>query len=681
MSAFQPLAAEFAITVADGAVWLAIGQGLLFGGVCLLFGIWVARRVGLLRPMRRPARPSASVSRRAHGPRRVVGRDLVRRAELVHPGRRSASRSPSSWRSSAGRRIRSSDGIERARTAPPVEVWRRTSRWSSPHSPVAYSSSPWPSSMDRPWRRARAMASSPSRTGTRPSTRSSVATSRRPAPRRTRSLPGSPSSPAAPAQTWYHWGELWLASAAITIFGAAPLAARYLRGAARRAAGGGRPDRHVVRRMAPTDSRWAYLLGFMACLFLAPVALIPARSSVLGRSAWSSGSPCMGWAPLRACSPCTASSCSAARPRRGRSPASLAAPSPSSSRPTSRSPILAFVGVATRVRRSGSSVARRDASTADRGAHLGPDPRSRRAVAVIATVVWGDADGPQPGWRLAIIAPRPRRPWSSPFNASWARVRRASRSSAPASSWRSRSPGTCAAGRCAFPGRPLRRDHRAAGRRCDRLGRPAPRLHDVLPVLRRDRRLRDAGRGGRCRDGVGAPAGAQHHERLAIAVVVLCLIQLEIRRRQRARPASGVRTEGQRLRSRSALLGGDQRQLPPDAKLAYSCGPFDEVAFGNATAPQHRRPHEPAGRADVLRGRVPEHAFRRQAFRQGHEPILRRLLRNRCCTPMRRPARRRLPFPHSSRSTASTTSTLTRNTRTRWWMTPLRSRRAVPAKS
>ena len=44
----QALAAEFAITLSDGAVWLPIGQGLLFGGVCLLFGIWVARVVGLL---------------------------------------------------------------------------------------------------------------------------------------------------------------------------------------------------------------------------------------------------------------------------------------------------------------------------------------------------------------------------------------------------------------------------------------------------------------------------------------------------------------------------------------------------------------------------------------------------------------------------------------------------------
>src|SRR3954454_6961164 len=39
---------ELAITLADATVWLAIGQGLLFGALSLLFGVWVARFVGLL---------------------------------------------------------------------------------------------------------------------------------------------------------------------------------------------------------------------------------------------------------------------------------------------------------------------------------------------------------------------------------------------------------------------------------------------------------------------------------------------------------------------------------------------------------------------------------------------------------------------------------------------------------
>ena len=45
----QLLAAEFAITVSNGEVWLSIGEALLFAGVSLLLGTWVARKVGLLQ--------------------------------------------------------------------------------------------------------------------------------------------------------------------------------------------------------------------------------------------------------------------------------------------------------------------------------------------------------------------------------------------------------------------------------------------------------------------------------------------------------------------------------------------------------------------------------------------------------------------------------------------------------
>ena len=48
MGWLQSLATEFGITVSDGTVWLSIGEGLLFGAVCLVFGVWVARFVGLL---------------------------------------------------------------------------------------------------------------------------------------------------------------------------------------------------------------------------------------------------------------------------------------------------------------------------------------------------------------------------------------------------------------------------------------------------------------------------------------------------------------------------------------------------------------------------------------------------------------------------------------------------------
>ena len=86
----------------------------------------------------------------------------------------------------------------------------------------------------------------------------------------------SPSSPGLPTQTWYHWGELWLASAAITIFGTAPLAARFFVVLPIVLLAAAALTGTLVRRMArhrfagaPTSS------AFVACLFLAPVPLIP----------------------------------------------------------------------------------------------------------------------------------------------------------------------------------------------------------------------------------------------------------------------------------------------------------------------------------------------------------------------------------------------------------------------
>ena len=80
--------AELPITLADGAVWLSIGQGLLIGAICLLFGVWVARFVGLLGADA-PAGEMLGVGL-ASGLLVlivVVGGDRVRRPELVHAGR------------------------------------------------------------------------------------------------------------------------------------------------------------------------------------------------------------------------------------------------------------------------------------------------------------------------------------------------------------------------------------------------------------------------------------------------------------------------------------------------------------------------------------------------------------------------------------------------------------------
>ena len=81
--------------------------------------------------------------------------------------------------------------------------------------------------------------------------------------------------PGLPTQTWYHWGELWLAAALITVFGTAPLAARYYIVLPLLVLAAGALTGTLVRRFSGTSSGAAYLFGFLACLFLAPVAWVP----------------------------------------------------------------------------------------------------------------------------------------------------------------------------------------------------------------------------------------------------------------------------------------------------------------------------------------------------------------------------------------------------------------------
>ena len=231
------------------------------------------------RPMRRPARPSASASHPASWCLPPGGPRSGPAGGARSPRWRSASRSrsPSPWSRRAPTCRRGSPShagwptADDRRSAPRV-----VASAAGPRVPSAgaSSSSRSPFCTGRRWRRARAMASSLSRSATRPSTPSSAATSPRRAPRRTTRRQDSPSSQVsrpdlvplgrAVARVGRHH-DLRGATARCSL----------LHRPADRAARGGGPDRH---RRAPADrdsSRAAYLFGFLACLFLAPVPLIP----------------------------------------------------------------------------------------------------------------------------------------------------------------------------------------------------------------------------------------------------------------------------------------------------------------------------------------------------------------------------------------------------------------------
>jgi hypothetical protein len=76
-----------------------------------------------------------------------------------------------------------------------------------------------------------------------------------------------------PVQAWYHWGELWLGALVGSATGVAPMVARYqivlpvLLLATVLLAG------TLVRVVSKTTSRWAFVFGAAACLFLIPVPL------------------------------------------------------------------------------------------------------------------------------------------------------------------------------------------------------------------------------------------------------------------------------------------------------------------------------------------------------------------------------------------------------------------------
>jgi hypothetical protein len=80
--------------------------------------------------------------------------------------------------------------------------------------------------------------------------------------------------PGETAQAWYHWGELWLQSAVIALFGTASLAARYLVVLPVLLLAAAALTGTLVRRVNATGSRAAYVFGFAVCLLLTPIPVI-----------------------------------------------------------------------------------------------------------------------------------------------------------------------------------------------------------------------------------------------------------------------------------------------------------------------------------------------------------------------------------------------------------------------
>jgi hypothetical protein len=276
LTSLQTFVNEFAITIATGEVWLSIGLALVLGTLCWALGISVARTVGLLLP-NAPAGEVLGVGlatglmvmaawwaavwsggRSSFTPVAICFAIAI---ALGVAGRARRSGSPQTVEAPDGDRTPSRllprksvllTAVGSGVFVIAVAILYGSTMAPSPRDgvqPVEFNDTAFYAVLGRDL----------ATTGTETNLSAS----------------GFSDLPGVASQTWYHWGELWLASALIKILGIGPLAARdfvvlplvLLAAAALTGT--------VVRRTTRTGSRRVYVLGFAACLFLAPVPLIP----------------------------------------------------------------------------------------------------------------------------------------------------------------------------------------------------------------------------------------------------------------------------------------------------------------------------------------------------------------------------------------------------------------------
>ena len=274
----QDLAAELAITIANSDVWLSIALALLLGGVCLVFGIWAARTVGLLW-QDAPAWETLGVGlatglmlvtawwaalwsggRSSFTPVAIgfaiaVGLGVVHRvrrpvlATAVAPDGDQDVTVPSR---PSGRRALVLTLLAAALFVVAVALLYGSTIAPSPRDgvqPVEFTDEAFYSILGRD------LAATGTETSVSPS--------------------GFSDLPGVPAQTWYHWGEVWLASIVITIFGVAPIAARHFIVLPLVLLAAAALTGTLVWRIAAIGLGRAAVFGIVVCLFLSPLPLLP----------------------------------------------------------------------------------------------------------------------------------------------------------------------------------------------------------------------------------------------------------------------------------------------------------------------------------------------------------------------------------------------------------------------
>jgi hypothetical protein len=253
-------------SLSDGRVWLSFVIALLLGSACLVLGTWAARRVGLLdrsAPVGETLGVGlgsgllmfaagwaaiASVGRSSFTP---IALAFVIAIVLEHRFRNS--RPKENVRADRQPRISTfRAAIVAAAFVVAIGLIYGSTMSPSPRDgaqPVEHGDEAYYS----------ALAIDLNRSGTESPTFQS----------------GFDSIPGFPTQNWYHWGEMWISAAVIRASGLDPVLARHyvvlplLLLAAASLTG------TLVRRIARSSSRLAFLFGAAACLLLAPLPLVP----------------------------------------------------------------------------------------------------------------------------------------------------------------------------------------------------------------------------------------------------------------------------------------------------------------------------------------------------------------------------------------------------------------------
>ncbi len=286
----QLLASEFAITLSNAETWIALALALALGAACWILGAWVARQMGLL-DVGIPTVENLAVGlaigliivtsfwatirsggRSSFTPIAVglvvsFGLAFARRRRRLMAGPGASPLPPAAEPTPSDRRPRRARAYARTAACAGLFVVIVGLLYGSTIAPAARDGVQPIIERDTAYYAilGRDLATTGTETNLGPS--------------------GFAGAPGLPGQIWYHWGEAWLASLVISVFGLGPMAARHfivlpIVLLATAALGG-----TLVRKLGRTGMHRAFLVGFVSMLVLGPVA----TAEMTAMSSWAVG--------------------------------------------------------------------------------------------------------------------------------------------------------------------------------------------------------------------------------------------------------------------------------------------------------------------------------------------------------------------------------------------------------